>query len=130
MYCSNCGKELDSDDLYCPACSAMVEGREHAVGNNADGGNVSGARSQKPATARTENAGSATVLSAILPGIGAVMAGDRRGLLVFALSVVFLYLAITNVILMPFSVSAMIVLWIIGISMTVTATTVAVGSPD
>ena len=59
------------------------------------------------------------------------MAGNSKGLAVFAMSVVALAVACTSIVLMPFCVSVMIVLWIIGLSMTVTATTVPdEGSPS
>ncbi len=76
------------------------------------------------ATRHTDNAGLAMFVSVILPGIGAVIAGNKKGLAVFALSVVAAAVAYTSFVLMPFSVSVMVVLWIVGLSMTVESTTI------
>ena len=127
MYCPNCGYELDSDDEYCPHCSSMVErGRAGLDDYRPDRRDAPYVYEEAPraASRRTDNASLAMLVSVILPGIGAVIAGNSKGLAVFALSVVALAVACTNFVLMPFCVSVMIVLWIIGLSMTVTATTV------
>ncbi|MBR6204865.1 MAG: zinc ribbon domain-containing protein [Candidatus Methanomethylophilaceae archaeon] len=134
MYCPNCGYELDSDDEYCPNCSSMVErGRAGLDDYRPDRRDVPYVYEEAPipASRRTDNASLAMLVSVILPGIGAVIAGNSKGLAVFAMSVVALAVACTSIVLMPFCVSVMIVLWIIGLSMTVTATTVPdEGSPS
>ena len=134
MYCPNCGYELDSDDEYCPNCSSMVErGRAGLDDYRPDRRDVPCVYEEAPipASRRTDNASLAMLVSVILPGIGAVIAGNSKGLAVFAMSVVALAVACTSIVLMPFCVSVMIVLWIIGLSMTVTATTVPdEGSPS
>lgn len=125
MYCSNCGYKLDSDDEYCPNCSAMVE-REGTPYIDPEHEEAEDFEESPPVTvSRTPNSGIAMVVSVILPGIGAVIAGDFKGLAVFALSIVAAIIASTEIVLMPFFVSVMIVLWIVGLSMTHDATTVS-----
>ncbi len=138
VYCPNCGYELDPNDAYCPNCSTMVEKeREEYVDVDPEVDPEEYApydeteeESPSSHTYRTENAGLATVLSVILPGIGAAVAGNKLGFVIFGLSVVFVIVAYSSIILVPFSVSVLIVLWIIGLWMTAEATTVTVeGSP-
>ena len=128
MYCPNCGYELDADDVYCPNCSTMVERKgyrqEDAEPEEYDASDGYEEALPAPVVHRTPNAGLAMVVSVILPGIGAVIAGKSLGLAIFALSVVALIVAYSNIILAPFFVSVMIVLWIIGLWMTSEATTV------
>jgi len=128
VYCSNCGYKLDSDDEYCPNCSAMVEKGEtpYVDPETEEYEDAEDFEESPPVTvSRTPNSGIAMVVSVILPGIGAVIAGNIKGLAVFALSIVAAMIAYTNVVLMPFFVSVMIVLWIVGLSMTYDATTVS-----
>jgi len=134
VYCPNCGYELDSDDEYCPNCSTMVERvREGYVEVDPEEYLPEDEPEEEPPTThsyRTENATLAMILSVILPGIGAVVAGNKMGLVVFGLSVVFVIVAYSSIILVPFSVSVLIVLWIIGLWMTSEETTITVeGSP-
>ena len=128
MYCSNCGYKLDSDDEYCPNCSAMVErgGIPYVDPEPEEHEEAEYFEKSPPITVtRTPNSGIAMVVSVILPGIGAVIAGDFKGLAVFGLSIVAAIIASTEIVLMPFFVSVMIVLWIVGLSMTYDATTVS-----
>ena len=128
MYCSNCGYKLDSDDEYCPNCSAMVErgGIPYVDPEPEEHEETEDFEESPPITVtRTPNSGIAMVVSVILPGIGAVIAGNFKGLAVFALSIVAAIIASTEIVLMPFFVSVMIVLWIVGLSMTYDATTVS-----
>ena len=128
MYCSNCGYKLDSDDEYCPNCSAMVErgGIPYVDPEPEEHEEAEDFEESPPITVtRTPNSGIAMVVSVILPGIGAVIAGDFKGLAVFALSIVAAIIASTEIVLMPFFVSVMIVLWIVGLSLTYDATTVS-----
>ena len=127
MYFSNCGYKLDSDDEYCPNCSAMVEkeGIPYVDPEPEEHEEAEDFEKSSPVTvSRTPNSGIAMLVSVILPGIGAVIAGNIKGLAVFALSIVAAIIASTEIVLMPFFVSVMLVLWIVGLSMTYVATTV------
>ncbi len=130
MYCPNCGFELDSNDTYCPNCSAMVDrGRSAYVPEDPEDPAPFEDFEEEPtettATRHTSNHGVAMFISMILPGIGAVIAGNGKGLAIFALSIVAAITAYSSIVLMPFSISVMLVLWIIGLSMTMEATTVS-----
>ena len=121
MYCPNCGKEVGDGDGYCRSClsplSSAERVRREEYGNSAV--------SDPSAVRRTGNSGSATAISVLLPGLGAAYAGDRRGFAVFVLSVIFLAAASQSIVMLPLSLSAMLVLWVYGLIITKEATSVS-----
>jgi len=132
VHCPNCGYELDPNDAYCPNCSTMVEKeRDEFVDIDPEGYELEDETEEESPTTytrRTENANLAMILSVILPGIGAAVAGNKMGFVIFGLSVVFVIVAYSSIILVPFSVSVLVVLWIIGIWLTTEETTITVES--
>ncbi|MBP5203046.1 MAG: zinc ribbon domain-containing protein [Candidatus Methanomethylophilaceae archaeon] len=106
VYCPNCGKEVGPEDVYCGNCFAALSSYT----------GEGGARKAEGSSSSSSGPGWAVALSVLVPGLGGLVTGHPiAAVVIFASSVVALYVALSSTVMVPLCLSVMIVLWLVGI---------------